>query len=41
MSQRKIIFGQQKKYGLFLEIVFHQIFFWKATLSHKKLNKRS
>ena len=23
ISQRKIIFGQQKKYGLFLEIILH------------------
>ena len=40
MSQKKIIFGQHKKYDLFFEIVFHY-FFFKTTLSHSKLNKGS
>ena len=28
MSQKKIIFGQHKKYGLFIEIILN-FFFWK------------
>ena len=40
MSQKKIIFGQHKKYGLFIEIILN-FFFFETTLSHNKLNKRN
>ena len=39
MSQRKNIFSQHKKYDLFLQIVFHKLFFLE--IFHSKLNKKS